>query len=63
MLNLVDTHQSIATAGATIASYMYLLYDYYCMSNLIGPLLGNILPYCTGTGGYCTVHVGRHGNK
>ena len=27
------------------------------MSNLIGPLLGNILPYCTGMGGYCTVWV------
>ena len=27
------------------------------MSNLIGLLLGNILPYCTGTGGYCTVWV------
>ena len=26
-------------------------------------LLGNILPYYTGTGGYCTVHAGRHGNK
>ena len=27
------------------------------MSNLIGPLLGHILPYCTGMGGYCTVWV------
>ena len=25
------------------------------MSNLIGPLLGNIVPYCTG--GYCVVWV------
>ena len=33
------------------------------MTNLIGLLLGNILPYCTGTGGYCTVHAGRNGNK
>ena len=32
--------------------YMCLLYHYYCMSNLIGTLLGNIL-YFTGTGGYC----------
>ena len=27
------------------------------MSNLIGPLLDNNLPYCTGTGGHCTVWV------
>ena len=29
----------------------------HVLSNLIGPLLGNILPYCMGTGGYCTVRV------
>ena len=27
------------------------------MSNLIGPLLGNVLLNCTGMDGYCTVWV------
>ena len=40
-----------------LCNNLHLLYDYYCMSNLIGPLLGTIFPYCTGTGGYCTVRV------
>ena len=29
--------------------------DYYCLSNFIGPLVCNILSYCTG--GYCTAWV------
>ena len=32
-----------------------ILYDYYCTRNLISPLVGSILPYCTG--GYCPVQV------
>ena len=39
-----------------------LLYDYNCMSNLIGPLLGNILLYCTGMG-WLLHGTGHHGNK
>jgi len=31
----------------------HLLYDYYCMSNLIGLFMGNTLPYYTE--GYCTL--------
>jgi len=34
-------------------NYYILLYDYYCMSNLIGLFMGNILPYCTVS--YCTL--------
>ena len=53
-----NTLRQLAINSTTLIIYnTLLLYDYYCMSNLIGPLLGNILPYCTGTGGYCTVRV------
>ena len=65
---LLDTHASPSIENnwmktVRIVRLKELIIWLYCMSNLIGPLLGNILPHCTGTGGYCTVHAGRHGNK
>ena len=55
MYELKSTDLTLQTAfkSSVRICKMYLLYDYYCMSNLIGLFMGNTLPYCTES--YCTL--------